>query len=171
MLPFLCQFCRNPNCNNPGVTITWKYLEVGHTYMECDSAHRCIEQRVACHDVIVNVPHDYVNIIKRARKKHLHMKSDMMISCHIHSSWIMNLNKMYHPSDQGTGLVILLLMTWDRSDILQMASYLTNCPTATMNSQCYPLWKNWKLPQIHSSLISTRSHCQSVIRNTNISRN
>jgi hypothetical protein len=24
------------------VTITWKYLEVGHTYMECDSAHRCI---------------------------------------------------------------------------------------------------------------------------------
>ena len=66
MLPFLCQFCRNPNCNTPGVTFTWKYLEVGHTYMECDSVHRCIEQRVACHDV--NVPHDYVNIIKRARK-------------------------------------------------------------------------------------------------------
>ena len=33
--------------------------------MECDSAHRCIEKQVGKQDV--NVPHDYVNIIKRAR--------------------------------------------------------------------------------------------------------
>ena len=34
--------------------------------MECDSAHRCIENQISKQDV--NVPHDYVNIIRRARK-------------------------------------------------------------------------------------------------------
>ena len=47
------------------MTVTWKHLQVGHTYMECDSAHRCIENQIAKQDV--NVPRDYVNIIKRAR--------------------------------------------------------------------------------------------------------
>ena len=49
-----------------GVTITQKYLE-GHTYMEVDSVHSCIERNMEVGKV--NVPADYINVIKGARKR------------------------------------------------------------------------------------------------------
>ena len=49
------------------ITIIFKYLVVGHTFIECDSVHRCIEDNIKSRDV--NVPHDYISIIKNAREK------------------------------------------------------------------------------------------------------
>ena len=49
-----------------GVIVTWKYLQVGHTFMEGDSVHRCIEAEVKDRDI--NIPQDYVTCIKKARK-------------------------------------------------------------------------------------------------------
>ena len=50
-----------------GIVITWKYLEVGHTFMECDSYHRLVEDKLKTTNI--NIPADYVNVIKTARKK------------------------------------------------------------------------------------------------------
>lgn len=49
------------------VSIEQKYLEVGHTQMEVDSMHAAIERNLK--NKIVNVPADYINIIKNARKE------------------------------------------------------------------------------------------------------
>lgn len=49
------------------VTIEQKYLEVGHTQMEVDAMHSLIERKMR--DRNINVPADYVEIIKSARKK------------------------------------------------------------------------------------------------------
>ena len=49
------------------VTILRKYLEVGHTHMECDSVHSKIDSRLKSTDI--NVPSDYVSLIESARKK------------------------------------------------------------------------------------------------------
>ena len=49
------------------ITIYHKYLEVGHTHMECDSVHSAIEKQKQKADV--NLPTDYVEIIKKARSK------------------------------------------------------------------------------------------------------
>jgi hypothetical protein len=50
-----------------GVTVVWKYLQVGHTFMEGDSAHSAIEAKRKQQDV--NSPHDYISIIKHARER------------------------------------------------------------------------------------------------------
>lgn len=44
-----------------------KYLEKGHTQMECDSVHNVIERRLRDQDVYL--PAEYVNLMKRARVK------------------------------------------------------------------------------------------------------
>ncbi|XP_062387011.1 uncharacterized protein LOC134076007 [Sardina pilchardus] len=44
-----------------------KYLEKGHTQMECDSVHSVIERRLRDQDVYV--PAEYVSLMKRARVK------------------------------------------------------------------------------------------------------
>jgi hypothetical protein len=49
------------------VTIEQKYLERGHTQMECDSAHSVIERAVKKQQAIY-VPQQYVDIIQSARK-------------------------------------------------------------------------------------------------------
>ena len=49
------------------ITIFHKYLEVGHTHMECDSVHSTIETKRK--QITVNLPPDYINIIQGARKK------------------------------------------------------------------------------------------------------
>lgn len=49
------------------VFIEQKYLEVGHTQMEVDSMHAAIERN--CKNKVINVPADYINIIKYARKE------------------------------------------------------------------------------------------------------
>lgn len=41
-----------------------KYLEKGHTQMECDSIHSVIERRLRDQDVYL--PAEYVNLMKRA---------------------------------------------------------------------------------------------------------
>ncbi|CAG9771281.1 unnamed protein product [Ceutorhynchus assimilis] len=48
------------------VTVEQKYLEKGHTQMECDSTHSLIERRLKGKDMYL--PTDYINIIKDARK-------------------------------------------------------------------------------------------------------
>lgn len=48
------------------VTIIQKYLQKGHTQMEVDSMHSCIEKRIRNHKI--NIPADYVNMCKIARK-------------------------------------------------------------------------------------------------------
>ena len=47
------------------VYIIFKYLQVGHTFMECDSVHRCIENSLKKKDI--NIPEDYLSVIKHAR--------------------------------------------------------------------------------------------------------
>lgn len=47
--------------------IEQKFLEKGHTQMECDSSHSLIERRLKGKDIFL--PTDYINIIKDARKK------------------------------------------------------------------------------------------------------
>lgn len=49
-----------------GVTIIQKYLEKGHTQMECDSMHSTIERKLK--GKIINVPADCVAACKSARK-------------------------------------------------------------------------------------------------------
>ncbi|CAG9822236.1 unnamed protein product [Phaedon cochleariae] len=49
------------------VTIEQKYLEKGHTQMECDSTHSLIERRLK--GKYIYLPTDYINIIREARKK------------------------------------------------------------------------------------------------------
>lgn len=49
-----------------GVCIIQKYLEKGHTQMECDSVHSTIEQKLKGRTI--NVPADYVSLCKSARK-------------------------------------------------------------------------------------------------------
>ena len=53
------------------VMIFHKYLEVGHTHMECDSVHSTIDKKVK--QVSVNLTSDYINIIQSARKKGVNM--------------------------------------------------------------------------------------------------
>lgn len=48
------------------VCIEQKYLEKGHTQMECDSMHSTIERRLKGRDI--NVPADYISICRSARK-------------------------------------------------------------------------------------------------------
>ena len=47
------------------ITVTRKYLEVGHTFMEGDSVHSKIESKIKKQDI--NVPADYIHLIKSAR--------------------------------------------------------------------------------------------------------
>lgn len=47
--------------------ITQKFLEVGHTHMECDSTHACIERKTR--DMTLNVPNDFERAVKAARDK------------------------------------------------------------------------------------------------------
>ncbi|KAG4073204.1 hypothetical protein HA402_013469 [Bradysia odoriphaga] len=47
--------------------ITQKFLEVGHTHMECDSTHACIERKTR--DMIINLPCDFEKAVKEARDK------------------------------------------------------------------------------------------------------
>lgn len=53
------------SCTNK-VTVEQKYLEVGHTQMEGDAMHSLIERRLK--NVKINVPADYINVCKQARK-------------------------------------------------------------------------------------------------------
>ncbi len=46
--------------------ITQKFLEVGHTHMECDSIHACIERKTR--DKTFNLPHDFETSIRTARE-------------------------------------------------------------------------------------------------------
>lgn len=47
--------------------VTQKYLEPGHTQMECDSVHSVIERKLKNRDIFL--PYDYVSITKTARLK------------------------------------------------------------------------------------------------------
>lgn len=49
------------------VEIIQKFLEVGHTQMECDSVHSCIERKVKGKDI--HLPSDYLHLSKEARSK------------------------------------------------------------------------------------------------------
>ncbi|KAJ6642910.1 hypothetical protein Bhyg_07866 [Pseudolycoriella hygida] len=48
-------------------TITQKFLEVGHTHMECDSTHACIERKSK--GMTFDLPSDFVSAIVTARDK------------------------------------------------------------------------------------------------------
>ena len=48
------------------VDIFQKYLEVGHTHMECDSVHSNIERSLK--NTNINLPTDYIQLIQSARK-------------------------------------------------------------------------------------------------------
>lgn len=50
-----------------GLTIEQKYLERGHTQMECDSVHATIENKLK--NRVINLPSDYVSATLEARKK------------------------------------------------------------------------------------------------------
>lgn len=49
-----------------GVSIIQKYLEKGHTQMEVDAMHSCIEKKIRNRKI--NIPADYVHACKIARK-------------------------------------------------------------------------------------------------------
>lgn len=48
------------------IIIEQKYLEKGHTQMECDSTHSLIERRLKRRDILL--PTDYIQIVKDARR-------------------------------------------------------------------------------------------------------
>lgn len=48
-----------------GVTITQKYLEPGHTQMECDAVHAAIERKLKNREI--HLPSDYITVTKEAR--------------------------------------------------------------------------------------------------------
>nr|XP_022900236.1 uncharacterized protein LOC111413475 [Onthophagus taurus]XP_022905178.1 uncharacterized protein LOC111417195 [Onthophagus taurus]XP_022907172.1 uncharacterized protein LOC111418744 [Onthophagus taurus] len=52
---------------NNNIEIIQKFLEVGHTQMECDSVHSCIERKLKGRDI--HLPSDYLRITKEARMK------------------------------------------------------------------------------------------------------
>uniref|UniRef100_A0A6P7G4L6 Uncharacterized protein LOC114335877 n=1 Tax=Diabrotica virgifera virgifera TaxID=50390 RepID=A0A6P7G4L6_DIAVI len=54
-------------CLKQEVTVIQKYLEKGHTQMEADMMHSAIERQLRGRDI--NVPGDYMQICKRARKE------------------------------------------------------------------------------------------------------
>lgn len=47
------------------ITVEQKYLERGHTQMECDSIHSCVERKIKKKSVFV--PQNYVDFIREAR--------------------------------------------------------------------------------------------------------
>lgn len=49
-----------------GVTIFQKYLEPGHTYMECDSVHAAIERKLKNREI--HLPSDYLSVTREARQ-------------------------------------------------------------------------------------------------------
>lgn len=49
------------------VAIIQKYLEPGHTQMECDSVHSCIERKLKRREI--SLPSDYVKATREARSK------------------------------------------------------------------------------------------------------
>ena len=49
------------------IAIKFKYLQVGHTFMEGDSVHICIEKALKMQDM--NIPEDYISVIRNARVK------------------------------------------------------------------------------------------------------
>lgn len=49
------------------IPVYQKYLEVGHTQMECDSVHALIERKLRNRQIYL--PSDYVRISREARKK------------------------------------------------------------------------------------------------------
>ena len=51
------------------VEVWHKYLEVGHTHMECDSVHSNIEKAVKNATIPIKLPSDYIEVIANARKK------------------------------------------------------------------------------------------------------
>nr|CAH7736180.1 unnamed protein product [Callosobruchus chinensis] len=57
--------CNYSNKNN--ISITQKYLEPGHSQMECDSVHSVIERKLNHREI--SLPFEYVNITKNARQK------------------------------------------------------------------------------------------------------
>ena len=52
-------------CVKSGLRIEQKYLERGHTQMECDSVHSCVEQKIKKKPIYI--PQNYVDFIKEAR--------------------------------------------------------------------------------------------------------
>ncbi|CAG9772937.1 unnamed protein product [Ceutorhynchus assimilis] len=48
------------------VTIYQKYLEPGHTYMECDSVHANIERKLKNREI--HLPSDYLSVTREARQ-------------------------------------------------------------------------------------------------------
>ena len=57
-------------CAKHEVTVYQKYLEVGHTHMECDSVHKNVETAKKSAQGVggINLPTDYINLIRTARK-------------------------------------------------------------------------------------------------------
>lgn len=52
---------------NSGQTITQKFLERGHTQMECDSVHSAIERKLKKRPI--HLPSNYITVTEQARKK------------------------------------------------------------------------------------------------------
>ena len=52
-------------CVKSGLRIEQKYLERGHTQMECDSVHSCVERKIKKKPIYI--PQNYVDFIKEAR--------------------------------------------------------------------------------------------------------
>lgn len=50
-----------------GIEIEQKFLEKGHTQMECDSTHALIERRLEGR--LINLPSEFISVIQEARKK------------------------------------------------------------------------------------------------------
>lgn len=48
-----------------GVSIEQKFLEPGHTQMECDSVHSAIERKLKNREI--HLPSDYIRVTKEAR--------------------------------------------------------------------------------------------------------
>lgn len=75
------------------VSITQKYLEPGHTQMECDSVHAAIERKLKNREI--HVPSDYITVTKEARRKPtpyeaIHVSQNLLKNYGDKSTWSYN---------------------------------------------------------------------------------
>jgi hypothetical protein len=58
------------------IEIVFKYLEVGHTFLECDSVHSCIERKLK--NTNIYLPSDYVKIAQEARHTPFRYEAELL---------------------------------------------------------------------------------------------
>ena len=83
------------------ITITQKYLEKGHTYMEVDTAHQKIEVGIKKRNI--NIPEDYLDVIDKARINPSKFRGEFLTHVDFKNSEKINSIKSIRPGKERVG--------------------------------------------------------------------